>query len=157
GFNTSEIYDSMPGLLDLAASSNLELGAAADYTANIIRTFGYEANQAGKVADVLAKGAATANTDVSGLAASMKTAGPVAKSLNIQFESVAAATGLMADAGIAGEQAGRMLRQGMLRLSKPTGEAGKLIKQMGIEVFDADGNMKSLDKVVGELQKGMKG
>lgn len=157
GFNTNEIMGAMPGLLDLAASSNLELGTSADIAANIIRTFGFEASKAGKVADVLAKGAATANIDVQGLGGSMKTAGPIAKSLGITFESVAAATGIMADAGLAGEEAGRMLRQGMLRLAKPTGEAGKIIKRMGVEVFDADGNMKSLDKVVGELQKGMKG
>ncbi len=157
GFNTNEIMGAMPGLLDLAASSNLELGTSADITANIIRTFGFEASKAGKVADVLAKGAATANIDVQGLGGSMKTAGPIAKSLGISFESVAAATGLMADAGLAGEEAGRMLRQGMLRLAKPTGEAAKIINKMGVEVFDADGNMKSLDKVVGELQKGMKG
>lgn len=157
GFKVNEIYESMPGLLDLAASSKLDLGNAADITSNIIRTFNFEANKAGKVADVLAKGAATANTDVAGLGESMKTAGPVANSLGIQFESVAAATGLMADAGIDGSQAGRMLRQGMLRLSKPTGDAGKLIKKMGVNVFDADGSMKSLDKVVAELQKGLKG
>lgn len=124
GFNTNEIMGAMPGLLDLAASSNLDLGTSADITANIIRTFGYEASKAGKVADVLAKGAATANIDVQGLGGSMKTAGPIAKSLGITFESVAAATGIMADAGLAGEEAGRMLRQGMLRLAKPTGEAG---------------------------------
>lgn len=157
GFKTNEIIGAMPGLLDLAASSNLDLGTSADITANIIRTFGFEAEKAGSVADVLAKGAASANIDVQGLGGSMKTAGPIAKSLGITFESVAAATGIMADAGLAGEEAGRMLRQGMLRLAKPTGEAGKLIKKLGVEVFDADGNMKSLDKVVGELQKGMKG
>lgn len=157
GFKTNEIIGAMPGLLDLAASSNLDLGTSADITANIIRTFGFEAEKAGDVADVLAKGAASANIDVQGLGGSMKTAGPIAKSLGITFESVAAATGIMADAGLAGEEAGRMLRQGMLRLSKPTGEAAKIIKKMGVEVFDANGNMKSLDQVVGELQKGMKG
>lgn len=157
GFKVNEIYDAMPGLLDLAASSNMDLGSAANITSNIIRTFGFEANKAGKVSDVLAKGAATAKIDVAGLGESMKTSGPVAKSLGIQFESVAGAAGIMADAGIAGSESGRMLRQGMLRLSKPTGEAEKLIKKLGINVFDADGNMKSLDKVVAELNRGLKG
>src|SRR5699024_4208715 len=157
GFKVNEIYDAMPGLLDLAASSNLDLGTSANITSNIIRTFNKDASESAKIADVLAKGAATANTDVQGLGESMKTAGPVANSLGISFESVAAATGIMADAGIEGSQSGRMLRQGMLRLSKPTGEAGKLIEKLGVNVFDADGNMKSLDKVVGELSKGLQG
>lgn len=157
GFNTNEIYSAMPGLLDLAASSNMELGNAADITANILRGFGKDAEESGKVADVLAKGAATANTDVEGLGKAMEYVAPVAKSLDVEFESAAAAVGMLADAGIDGSKAGRQLRQGMLKLSKPTGEAGELIEELGINAFDADGNMKSLDGVVAELEKGLKG
>lgn len=157
GFEVNEIYDAMPGLLDLAASSNLELGQSAKITSNIIRGFNKDAKESGHIADVLAKGAATANTDVAGLGQAMETAAPVANSLDIAFESVAASAGLMADAGIDGSKSGRMLRQGMLRLSKPTGQAADLIKDLGINAFDADGNMKSLDGVVAELEKGLKG
>src|SRR5690625_656758 len=157
GFDANEIYDAMPGLLDLAASSNLELGTAANITSNIIRAFNFDAEESGRVADVLSKGAATANTDVEGLGQAMEVSAPVAQSLGVEFESVAASAGIMADAGIDGSKSGRMLRQGMLRLSKPTGEAGKLLEEMGVNAFDADGNMKSLDKVVGELEKGLEG
>lgn len=157
GFEVNEITSAMPGLLDLAASSNMELGRASDITANILRGFNKEASESGRVADILAKGASTANTDVEGLGASMEVVAPVAATLGVEFEEVAAATGKMADSGIEGSKAGRMLRQGMLRLSKPTGEAADLIDELGINVFDADGNMKSLDKVVGELEKGLKG
>src|SRR5690625_2650362 len=147
----------MAGLLDLVALSNLELGNAVNITSNIIRTFGFEAKEAGRVADVLAKGAATANTDVAGLGQAMEVAGPVANSLDIALEQVAASAGIMADAGIDGSKSGRMLRQGMLRLAKPTGAAAKELEKMKVEAFDADGNMKSLDKVVAELEKGLKG
>lgn len=157
GFKTNEIVGAMPGLLDLAASSNLELANASKITSNIIRTFNYDAKEAGRVADVLAKGAATANTDVEGLGQAMQVAGPVANSLDISLEQVAASAGLMADAGISGSKSGRMLRQGMLRLAKPTGKAAGLLEEMAINAFDSDGNMKSLDKVVGELEKGLKG
>jgi len=157
GFETNEIMSAMPGLLDLAASSNMDLGRAADIASNIISGFAMEAEDAGRVADVLAKGASTANTDVEGLGDSMATVAPVAASLSIDLEDMAAATGKMADSGIQGSKAGRMLRQGLLRLSKPTGEAADLIDDLGINVFDAEGNMKSMDKVVAELEKGLKG
>lgn len=157
GFGVNEIYDSMEGLLDLAASSNLELARAAEITSGAIRTFNLEAEESGRVADILAKGAATANTDVQGLGQSIETAGPVANSLGVSIEGLAAATGVMADANIDGSKSGRMLRQGLLRLSKPTGEAGKLLEEMGVNAFDADGSMKSLDGVVAELEKGLKG
>src|SRR5690625_4236152 len=87
----------------------------------------------------------------------MEVSAPVAQSLGVEFESVAASAGIMADAGIDGSKSGRMLRQGMLRLSKPTGEAKDLLAEMGVNAFEADGSMKSLDGVVGELEKGMQG
>src|SRR5690625_4935314 len=87
----------------------------------------------------------------------MEVSASVAQSLGVEFQSVAASAGIMADAGIDGSKSGRMLRQGMLRLSKPTGEAGKLLDEMSVNAFEADGSMKSLDGVVGELEKGMEG
>ncbi|WP_088033540.1 phage tail tape measure protein [Evansella clarkii] len=157
GFETNEILGAMPGLLDLAASAGMDLGRAADITSNILSGFGYEAEEAGRVADVLAKASSTANTDVEGLGGAMATVAPVAAALGMDFEDLAAAVGTMADAGIDGSQAGRMLRQGMLRLSNPTKEAADLIDELGINVFDADGNMKSMDQVVGELAGGLDG
>ncbi|WP_156290789.1 phage tail tape measure protein [Oceanobacillus salinisoli] len=157
GFEVNEILDTMPGLLDLAASSNMDLGRAADIASNIISGFGMEAAEAGRVADVLAAGASSANTTVEQLGGAMSVVAPVASALGLEIEGVSAAVGFMSDAGIQGEQSGRMLRQGFLRLADPTGEAADLIDELGIKVFDADGNMKDLDAVVGELEDGLGG
>lgn len=157
GFNTNQILDTMPGLLDLAASSNMDLGRAADIATNILSGFGMEAAEAGRVADVLAKGASSANTSVEQLGGAMKYVAPVAASLGLEIEGMTAAVGLMSDAGIQGEQAGRILRQGLLRLASPTGAAADLIDELGINVFDANKNMKDLDQVVGELEDGLDG
>lgn len=157
GMNTNEVLETMPGLLDLAASSGMDLGRAADIATNILSGFGMEAEEAGRVSDVLAKGASTANTTVEQLGGAMAVVAPVANALELEIEGVSAAVGFMSDAGLQGEQAGRMLRQGFLRLSNPTGKAADLIEDLGINVFDADGNMKDLDDVVRELEKGLDG
>ncbi|MBM7598467.1 TP901 family phage tail tape measure protein [Virgibacillus halotolerans] len=157
GFEVNEITAAMPGLLDLAASSNMELGRAADIASNIISGFSMEADEAGRVSDVLARSASNANTDVEQMGDAMATVAPIANTLGLELEDMAAGTMLMSDAGIQGQKAGRMLRQGLIRLSKPTGEAADLIEDLGINVFDADGNMKDLDKVVAELEGGLDG
>lgn len=157
GWETQEILSGMPGLLDLAASSNMDLGRAADIASNIISGFNMEASEATRVADVLAKGASTANTNVEQLGGAMKYAAPIANTLGLELEGLTAAVGFMSDAGIQGEQAGRQLRQGLLRLANPTGEASKLINELGINVFDADGNMKDMHEIVSELEKGFAG
>ena len=156
GFETNEIMGAMPGLLDLAASSNMDLGRAADIASNIISGFNLQAEETGRVSDVLAKGASTANTNVEQLGKAMEVVAPIGEMVGLEIEGLTAGIGRMSDAGIQGEKAGRMLRQGILRLSDPTGKAADLIEELGINVFDSEGNMKNLDAVVGELNKGLK-
>lgn len=157
GFSTEEVMSSMPGMLDLSASSAVELGAAADIASNILSGFGMEATETGRVADVLAKASADANTDVVGLGEAFKYVGPVAAGLGVSFEDTAAAIGLLGDAGIAGGQAGTVLRSGLLSLASPSKDASKLMKKLGVNVFDAEGNMKDLPSVIGELESGLDG
>lgn len=64
GWNTQEILSGMPGLLNLAASSNMDLGRAADITTNIMAAFNMEASESNRMADLLAYAASNANTNV---------------------------------------------------------------------------------------------
>lgn len=157
GYEVNEITEAMPGLLDLAAAGQMDLAQAADVTTNIMSGFGLAAEETGRVADILAKAASTANTDVAQLGEAMKYVGPVAKSLGVSIEDTTAAIGVLSNAGIQGGQAGTVLRAGLSRLSKPTGEAAKLMKELGIEVFDANGQMKDLPGVIAEFEKGLEG
>ena len=67
GFEANEIYAAMPGLLNLAASDNIDLASAAEIAAGALRGFGLEASQTGHVADVLAESAARTNASVSSM------------------------------------------------------------------------------------------
>lgn len=157
GYKVNEITESMPGLLDLAAAGQMDLARAADVTTNIMSGFGLAAKETGRVADVLAKAASTANTDVSQLGEAMKYVGPIANSLGLSIEETSAAVGVLSNAGIQGGQAGTVLRAGLTRLANPTGKAAKLISELGIEMFDANGKMKDMPGVIAELEKGLAG
>lgn len=99
GFETNEILESMPGLLDLAASSGMDLARAADIASNVLSGFGLEADETGRVADVLAAGASSANTSVEQLGGAMQYVAPVANTLGLEIEGMTAAVGFMSDAG----------------------------------------------------------
>lgn len=157
GYEVNEITKSMPGLLDLAAAGQMDLARAADVTTNIMSGFGLEAKETGRVADVLAKAASTANTDISQLGEAMKYVGPIANSLGLSIEETSAAVGVLSNAGIQGGQAGTVLRAGLTRLANPTGKAAELISDLGIEMFDANGKMKDMPGVISELEKGLAG
>lgn len=157
GFSANEVMEAMPGLLDLAAASGADLGVAADIASNILSGFGMEAAEAGRVADVLAAATANSNTTVESMGEAMKYVAPVAAALGISVEETAAAVGVLGDAGIAGGQAGTVLRAGLLRLASPTSAVSDLMDELGLEIFDAEGQMKSMPEVIGELEKGLEG
>ena len=99
GFEANEILKAMPGLLDLAATDNIELANAAEIAATAINGFGLEADDTGHVADVLAESAARTNASVESMGYSFKYVAPYSAALNVSMEQTAAAIGILSDAG----------------------------------------------------------
>lgn len=157
GFTTEEIMEAMPGLLDLAASSGAELTTASEIAASAIRGFGLEAGEAGHVADVFAEAAARTNAQTEDMGYAMKYIAPVANTMGLKIEEVAAAIGIMSDAGIKGEQAGTTLRGALVRLTKPTDKMIDVMEDLGISFYDNEGKMKSLTEMISMLQEATKG
>jgi TP901 family phage tail tape measure protein len=157
GFDTKEIMAAMPGLLDLAAAGALDLGRAADIASNIMSGFSIDASKAGHVSDVLAKASASANTNVEQLGTAMQYLAPVSNALGWSLEEATSAVMALSDAGLQGEKAGAAFSTSLTRLTSPSKEAAGVMKQLGLEFFDAQGNMKSMPDVIREVEKGTKG
>ena len=157
GFETNEIMDAMPGLLDLAAASGEDLASSSDIAASTLRGFGLAASEAGHVADVLAENANRTNSSVAETGEAMKYIAPLARAAGISMEETAAAIGIMANAGIQGSQAGTTLRGALSRLSKPTADMQQAMNELGIEFYDSEGKMLSLEDQVGMLKSAMEG
>ncbi|MDP4549857.1 phage tail tape measure protein [Alkalihalobacillus macyae] len=156
GLDASQMLEGLPPMLSLAAAGNLDLATAADIATNIMSGFGMKANDLGHISDVLATAATSSNTSVTEMGEAMKYAAPVAASMGLSVEETAAAIGKMADAGIKGSQAGTTLRGGLSMLIKPSKKAAEMMKDLGISVKDADGNMKPMPELIGHLNDGMK-
>ncbi|MED3629389.1 phage tail tape measure protein [Bacillus subtilis] len=157
GFKVNDIYDAMPGMLSLAAAGQLELGAAADITSNIMSSFALKAKESGHASDVIAYAAANANTNVEQMGEAMKFLAPNAHSLGWGMEESAAAIMAFGDSGLQGTLAGQAFGTSLTRLAAPSRKAAKEIERLGFNFFDAAGNMKSMPEVVAEMEKGMKG
>ena len=102
GFDVKEINEALPRVLSLAAAGQLELASAADITASVLRGFSLTADESGRVADVLAASASSANTSVQEMGEAFKFAGPVASAMGISIEEAAAALGVLWNAGLKG-------------------------------------------------------
>lgn len=151
GFKVNDIIASMPGVLALASAGQLDLATTADIASNIMTGMGISASEFGPVADLLAKASATANTDIRQLGGAFAAVGPIGKASGQSLASLAASIQSMSDAGIQGEAAGTALRNILLRLQNPVGDAKKRLNEMGIAVSDSEGNMLPLSSIIGQI------
>ena len=157
GFNTNQIIGAMPGLLDLAASGNLDLARASDIASDVLTQFGLKAEQMGYLADVMAKTFTTSNTNLELLGDTMKYVGPVANAAGVALHETAAMAGFMANQGVKGSMAGTALRAMLSRLQAPSNEAAKVIRQLGLQTQDAAGNMLPIFDILEQLESTMSG
>ena len=157
GFDANQVIAAMPGVISAAEASGEDLALVADTVTSALNGFGLEADQSGRIADILAMSANKTAAGVEDLSYALKYAGPSASALGISIEELTAATGFMVDAGMAGGQAGTTLRMAFSRLVDPTDEAAMKMEQLGFSATDADGNFKPLNQIVGELSTSMEG
>lgn len=157
GWGTQAMLDGLPGIMNLAAASGEELGAVSDIVTDALTAFGLQASDAAHFADVLAKASSSSNTNVGLMGATFKYAAPVAGALGYSIEDCAQAIGLMANAGIKGEQAGTSFRAMLSRLASPTDAVQGAMDKLGISLTDAKGEMLPLSDVMGQLREGFAG
>lgn len=155
GWKTEDMLQGIDGIMALAAADGLDLATTSDIVTDALTAFGLSASDSGHFADVLAKAASNANTNVTLLGESFKYAAPVAGALGYSAEDTAIALGLMANAGIKGSQGGTALRSSLSRLIKPTDDAAALMEKYGLSMTNADGSMKSLGQVMDTLRNNM--
>ncbi len=157
GWDTAEIIDAMPGMLNLAAAGATDLGTAADIVSDVMTAMDMQASEATRASDVFAKTASSTNTTIEKLGATMKYAAPIAHTFGMTLEDVSAAAGLMANAGIKGEMAGTALRASLLRMAKPTAEMQEVMDALGISFTDNTGKMKGMSQIVKMLETSFSG
>lgn len=156
GWKTEDMLNGIEGIMNLAAASGENLASVSDIVTDALTAFGLQAKDSAHFADVLAKASSNSNTNVSMMGATFKYVAPIAGSLKYSIEDTAVAIGLMANAGIKGEQAGTALRAMLTRLVKPPKDAAAALDALKISSKNADGTMKPLSNVLQELREKFK-
>lgn len=157
GWDVDSMLAGLPGIMNLAAASEEDLGQVSDIVTDAMTAFNLEASRSAEFADVLAQASARSNTDVAMMGQTFKYVAPVAGALGFSIQDTATAIGLMANAGIKGEQAGTSLRAIFTRIVKPTAEVEAAMSRIGLTVSNSDGSMRSLDEILRDLRTGFAG
>lgn len=90
-----------------------------------------------KSLNIMAVGASSANHSWGEQTLGMQYAAPVARALGIEFKTLTAMLGVLADNGFKGEKGGSALRTILLNLRAPTRAAKEAFKDLGVEVEKA--------------------
>ena len=107
--------------------------------------------------DQMAKTASTTNTSVGQLGEGIFTIGATAKTVKGGTAELNTALGILANNGIKGAEGGTHLRNVILSFQNPTDKATSLMKSLGVGVYDSGGNMRSLNDILGDLNRSMDG
>jgi len=164
GFDAESSIAALPGVVDLATAAQVDLATATDVASDSLGAFGLmtkDASQLGRnlarVNDVIAKTTTSANTTVESLFETIKDGAPVATTAGASMETFAALAGELANAGIKGTRAGTTLKNMFLTLSAPGTGAAKILKRLGIQTQDANGDMRDIVDILGDLNKSLDG
>ena len=130
---------------DIVTDAMTALGMAADGTTNGIANATHFAN-------VLAVATSSSNTNVSGMGEAFQYVASTAGALGYSAEDLAVALGAMANAGVKGSQAGNSLKTALSRMAAPTTAMKSAMDQLGISMTDEYGNTKSLMEVMKNLR-----
>lgn len=153
GFEVNEILSATPGILQLATAGSLDLATAADIASNVLGGMRLEVDQLNRVNDVLAATAARSNTTIEQLGKALSFAAPFAAGAGIEIEEVAAAIGVMSDAGIQASRAGTGMVGVIRQLSKVTTEGERVLARYGLSVEDVNIEARGLAPVLETLRE----
>ena len=159
GYDANKAAEVLPSVLNLAAAGGMDLAYASDLVTDAMASLNLEANKQNvdEFGNKLAKAASKANANVSQLGEAILTVGGTAANLKGGTTELTTALGLLANVGIKGAEGGTHLRNIILSLQSPTKDAREVMEQLGLEVYDAHGNMRQLDDILTDLNTVMAG
>ena len=138
--------------MDLAASSGMELGSAANTVVQVMGAFQLGAEDSAVAVNALAGAAAASSTDVEPLTQALSQVAAQAYNAGWNVQDTTAVLAAFADASINGSDAGTSLKTMLQRLAAPTDKAAALIEDLGINTRDSNGYMLSASDLAQELQ-----
>lgn len=157
GVSTKDILGGgLNGALSLAAAGALGVGDAAEIAASALTQFKLSGDQVPHLADLLAAGAGKAQGSVEDLGMALNQSGLVAASTGLTIEETTGTLSAFASAGLTGSDAGTSFKTMLMSLNPNSKEAARLMDDLGIHAYDAQGKFVGMSQYAGILQGALK-
>lgn len=157
GWDADQSTSALGGVLNLAAASGMELGAASDMVTDYLSAFGMEAGDAAYFADLLSYAQSHSNTTAEALGEAYKNC---AANLNAAGQDVETVTSLlegMANQGYKGSEAGTAMAAIMRDITNGMKDGAIKIGETSVAVMDAQGNFRDLTDILTEVEAATNG
>lgn len=153
GYSAQQSMDMLPNVLNLASAGQMDMARASDMVTDAQTALGLSFEETSVMVDQMAKAAATTNTSVEQLGDAFLTVGANAKKMKGGTAEISQVLGLLADNGIKASEGGTHLRNILLKL----GNESDTFKEMGVDIYDAEGKMRSLQDIFLDFNGALEG
>ena len=157
GLSADEQISGIGTVLNLASAGAMSLEESASYTAGAVKGFGDSMGNASYYADLMAKGATLANTNVRGLGEAFSGSAATAKNYGQAADSVTLSLLRLAEQNVTGSEASTALNRAMADLYTPTDDASKALDQLKVSAYKTNGEAKDFNDLVDELNGSLQG
>lgn len=165
GLDAAQAIEALPAVASFAQAGAFDLALATDLLTDAQSALGMASEDAAenlanmtRIGDVLVKANTLANASVQQFASSLTNGvAAAARNAGIEVEEVTAVLAALADQGLKGEAAGTALTGVLTVLPRLASENAAEFAQLGIQVFDAEGNMRTLADIVDDVTRSLSG
>ena len=147
----------LPGVMNLAAAFGEDLGNVSKIVTGTMDSFGVQAADSAQMIDVLTQASVHSNSSLDMMGKALQGAAPVAAAFGYNVKEVAFAAGLMANAGIQGEEAGVAMKAMFANLTEPSKSTQQYMNKLSVSLKDSTGKIKPFSKTLDELRKSFSG
>ena len=146
GWDLKDIEKATPSVLMFASATGTELGSAADIVSDYLTALQMDSSEIGRLLDVMGQGALSSNQTVGMMAEAFKSMAPSSVGRD-SVEDLAIITGLLANQGIKGGEAGTYYSSTLSRLTSDSKDVNKALAKVGATAYK---ETTTIDKKTGK-------
>ena len=151
GASIGTIKKEFPAIAQAATAAGADLQATASVVQQSMNIWGKSLKSPQQAAGILVQVANQSNASIESMQQALADVGPTASAAGYSMQDTANAIGLLTNTGMSAAQAADNLNHAIVLMQSPTKQSKAYIDQLGISFRDAQGNMKSLPQIAGEL------
>lgn len=158
GVSTTDILGgAADAAVNLSTATGGQLAQSADIATDVMQNFGKKAGELAGVVDSITGATIASKFGIEDYAGALAQAGAVSGQLGVSFEDFNTAISATSSGFSSGSDAGTSFKTFLQRLNPASKEAAAAMQKLGLKFFDAQGQMKPLREIAGDLQKAFKG